>query len=39
MNVGPIELPNKWNEGAFEININRCSECNSHYHYSRHSED
>lgn len=39
MNVGPISLPDKWNEGAFEVNINRCSECITHFHYSRHSED
>lgn len=38
-NVGKIELHDKWNEGAFEVNINRCSECIHHYHYSRHSED
>jgi len=37
--VGKIELPEKWNEGAFEVNINRCSECISHYYYSKHSED
>ena len=39
MNVGKIELPEKWSEGAFEININRCSECIHHFSYSKHSED
>ena len=39
MNVGYIDLPPKWNEGTFDLNINHCSECFRHYNYSRHSED
>jgi len=34
-----MDLPEKWNEGAFIVNINRCSECFYHYNYSKHSED
>lgn len=34
-----IKLPERWNEGEIEVNINRCVECRHHYEYSRHSED
>lgn len=39
MVVGQITLPETWNEGKFEVNINRCYDCNSHFNYCRHSED
>lgn len=29
--VGPIELPDNWAEGKFEVNINRCDDCYLHY--------
>lgn len=37
--VGEITLPDTWAEGKFEVNINRCLDCNHHYNYCRHSED
>jgi len=37
--VGEITIPETWADGKFEVNINRCYDCNSHYNYCRHSED
>lgn len=37
--MGEIVIPDEWNLGDFELNINRCSGCNAHFHYCRHSED
>jgi hypothetical protein len=37
--VGPLELPETWADGKFEVNINRCDDCFYHYSHSRHSED
>lgn len=37
--VGPLELPENWADGKFEININRCEGCHLHFAYSWHAED
>ena len=29
--VGPIELPDNWADGKFEVNINRCEGCHHHF--------
>lgn len=39
MIVGVIAVANDWNEGEFEVNINRCTQCANHFQYCRHSED
>jgi len=37
--VGDIVIPEEWNAGDFEVNINRCSNCSAHFDYCWHSED
>ena len=37
--VGDILIPEEWNTGDFEVNINRCTECVAHFDYCWHSED
>jgi len=37
--VGEIVIPEEWNVGEFEVNINRCSNCTHHFDYCWHSED
>lgn len=37
--VTQLTLPDRWNEGKIEVNINRCCDCYYHFNYSRHSED
>ena len=37
--VGDILIPEDWNTGEFEVNINRCSNCTAHFDYCWHSED
>ena len=34
-----ITIDEDWNDGEFEVNINRCHECAAHFQYCRHSED
>jgi hypothetical protein len=37
--VGDIYIPDGWNEGDFELNINRCFNCNHHFDYCWHMEE
>jgi hypothetical protein len=39
MIVGEIAIPDEWNMGDFEVNINRCFNCVAHFDYCWHSED
>ena len=37
--LGEISIPDEWNNGGFELNINRCFNCSAHTQYCRHFEE